>query len=255
VDVCDKWAALDPEQPALIHEHGNGHITRVPFGELRPRSNQTANCLRKRGVTTGSRVAILLAQSSQTAFAHIAAFKAGAISVPLFALFGEEALESAFDLMSRHGVTHVFLPPMALKMLRAEKAPLERCQLHLRSVASGGESLGVELLGGREALGVTMNEFYGQTECNMVVSSCSAWFAARPGAIGRPVPGHDIRIVDDQGVPVPTDAIGNIPVRSPDPVMFLGYWNNPSASVSNISRDGCDTYTSTTVIWFLEFVV
>jgi acetyl-CoA synthetase len=56
VAVCNKWAALDPEQLALIHEHGNGHITRVSFGELRRRSNQTANCLRKRGVTQGSRV-------------------------------------------------------------------------------------------------------------------------------------------------------------------------------------------------------
>jgi acetyl-CoA synthetase len=80
-----------------------------------------------------------------------------------------------------------------------------------------------------------MNEFYGQTECNMVVSSCDAWFAARPGAIGRAVPGHDIRIVDDQGVPVPTDAVGNIAVRSPDPVMFLGYWNNPSATAEKFA--------------------
>ncbi|MFM0630445.1 AMP-binding protein [Paraburkholderia xenovorans] len=91
--MCDKWAALDPAQPALIHEHCNGHVTRVSFGELRRRSNQTANCLRRRGATQENRVAILLAQSPQTAFAHIAAFNAGAISLPLFALFGEEALE------------------------------------------------------------------------------------------------------------------------------------------------------------------
>jgi len=140
--------------------------------------------------------------------------------------------------MSRHSVTHVFLPPTALKMLRTEKSPRERWKLSLRSIASGGESLGTELLTwGKEALGATINEFYGQTECNMVVSSCSNWFVARPGAIGRAAPGHDVRVVDDQGTEVAVNEIGNIAIRSPDPVMFLGYWNNPSATAEKFARD------------------
>jgi acetyl-CoA synthetase len=145
---------------------------------------------------------------------------------------------AAFDLMSRHGVTHVFLPPTALKMLRIEKAPRDRWNLNLRSIASGGESLGSELLTWcKDALGVTINEFYGQTECNMVVSSCSNWFAARTGAIGRAAPGHDVKVVDDHGAVVPIDEIGNIAIRSPDPVMFLGFWNNPTATAEKFAGD------------------
>jgi acetyl-CoA synthetase len=57
-------------------------------------------------------------------------------------------------------------------------------------VASGGEALGAETFAwGREALGLTINEFYGQTECNLVLSSCGALGVAKAGAIGRPVPG------------------------------------------------------------------
>lgn len=93
VDVCDKWAASRPDDAALIHEHRDGSIERMTFAELRSQSNRAANCFRAHGIVQGSRVAILIAQSPQTAIAHIAAFKLGAISVPLFALFGEEALE------------------------------------------------------------------------------------------------------------------------------------------------------------------
>jgi len=133
-------------------------------------------------------------------------------------------------------VRNVFLPPTALKMLRCERDPRKRWPMRLRTVASGGESLGAELLAwGREALGVTINEFYGQTECNMVVSSCADWFEAQPGAIGRAVPGHDVRIVDESGRPVPTGQPGQIAVRAPDPVMFLGYWNNATATAEKFA--------------------
>ena len=63
--------------------------------------------------------------------------------------------------------------------------------LPLRSVGSGGESLGAAMLDwGREALGLTINEFYGQTECNMIVSSCARLMPARPGIMDRAAPGH-----------------------------------------------------------------
>jgi len=82
---------------------------------------------------------------------------------------------------------------------------------------------------------VQINEFYGQTECNMVLSSCARWFDARAGAIGRAVPGHDVQIVDAQGAPLPAGALGQIAVRAPDPVMFLGYWNKPEATAEKFS--------------------
>jgi acetyl-CoA synthetase len=382
VDVCDKWAD-GSGRLALIYEHRDGSATHYSFDDLKARSNQFANALRRSGVVQGDRVAIFLPQSPETAIAHLAAYKAGCIAVPLFALFGVDAIqyrladsaatalvtdtaglqklaeirhtlpelkavycidpaqadtaheasgfwsaleaetatftpadtsaddpaviiytsgttgkpkgalhaqrvlpghlpgvelsqayfpakarliwtpadwawigglfdvllpawhhgvtvlarrfekfdgEAAFDLMARHAVTHTFLPPTALKMMRTVAHP-ERWKLSLHAVASGGESLGEELIAwGRAALGVTINEFYGQTECNVVVSSCASLFAPRIGAIGKAVPGHEVAIVDDDGHPLPNDAIGNIAIAGPDPVMFLGYWGNEAAT-------------------------
>jgi acetyl-CoA synthetase len=103
--------------------------------------------------------------------------------------------------------------------------------LDLRSLSSGGESLGAELLQwGRDTFGLTINEFYGQTECNMTVSSCEALFPSRPGAIGKPAPGHEVAIIDEGGQPVAPGTVGNIAVHSPDPVAFLRYWNKPEAT-------------------------
>ena len=83
---------------------------------------------------------------------------------------------------------------------------------------------------GREALGVEINEFYGQTECNMVVSSCDAWFSANSGSIGKPAPGHDVAVIGEEGEACPPPQEGDIAVRAPDPVMFLGYWQNEAAT-------------------------
>lgn len=379
VDVCDKWAD-GTGRLALIYETREGSETRFTFDDLKALSNQFANALARAGLKRGNRVGIFLPQSPETAIAHLAIYKAGYIAVPLFALFGVDAIQyrladsgaaalitdragfekleevretlpdlkaaycvettarknahsfwdslraepdvftpadtscddpaaiiytsgttgkpkgallahrallghlpgvemsqglfpaqarlmwtpadwawigglfdvllpawhhgvavlarrferfdgpAAFDLMARHGVTHTFLPPTALKMMRSVARP-EQWRLSLRAVASGGESLGEELIAwGRSALGVTINEFYGQTECNVVVSSCSALFEPRPGAIGRSVPGHRVAIVDDEGTELPPDTPGNIAIAAPDPVMFLRYWNNEAAT-------------------------
>ncbi len=150
--------------------------------------------------------------------------------------------DAAFDLMRTHKVRNAFLPPTALKMMRMgtdhDTQPLD-----LRSVASGGETLGKELIDwGQRYLGTTINEFYGQTECNMIVSSCSALAPAEPGVMGFAVPGH---IVELFAVPRPALAAdgetGRIAVRAPDPVMLLKYWNNPEATAQKFLRyDGHD---------------
>ncbi|WP_213776077.1 acyl-CoA synthetase [Caballeronia sp. dw_276] len=383
VDVCDKWAD-GSGRLALIYETRDGEQTRFTFDELKTLSNQFANALTRAGLKRGDRVGIFLPQSPETAIAHLAIYKAGCIAVPLFALFGVDAIQyrladsgaaalitdhagfqkleqirdtlpdlkaayyvrgehdehapeyahmfwetlraepdaftpvdtaaddpaaiiytsgttgkpkgallahrvllghlpgvemsqglfpanaklmwtpadwawigglfdvllpswhhgvavlarrfekfdgpAAFDLMARHGVTHTFLPPTALKMMRSVAHP-EQWKLRLRAVASGGESLGEELIAwGRAALGVTINEFYGQTECNVVVSSCASLFEPRPGAIGRSAPGHRVTIVDDNGAELAPGTPGNIAIKSPDPVMFLRYWNNEPAT-------------------------
>ncbi len=146
--------------------------------------------------------------------------------------------EEAFALIGRHRVRNAFLPPTALKMMRPVAAPRERFGLDLRSVASGGEALGEDILAwSREALGVTVNEFYGQTEANLLVGNCASVYPLRPGSMGRPIPGHRIAVVSAAGEPPPEGETGMIAVRRPDPVMFLGYWNNPDATKAKFAGD------------------
>ena len=52
----------------------------------------------------------------------------------------------------------------------------------------------------------------------------------KPGSIGRAVPGHEVEIIDAEGKVLGVEEEGQIAVKSPDPVMFLGYWNNPDAT-------------------------
>lgn len=145
--------------------------------------------------------------------------------------YGKFIAEEAFDLMARRRVTNAFLPPTALKIMRAAFPDAPPAPLSLRTVGSGGEQLGAELIDwGRRVLGVTINEFYGQTECNLVVSSCSAVMEARPGLTGKVVPGHTLAIIREDGTRADQDEEGLIAVRRPDPVMFLKYWNNPQAT-------------------------
>jgi acetyl-CoA synthetase len=139
--------------------------------------------------------------------------------------------EAAFDLLQEYDIRNAFVPPTALKMMRSVPNAEQRWRLNLRSVASGGESLGAELLDwGRRILGVTINEFYGQTECNMIVSSSARLMEPRPGLMGRAVPGHQVDVVDAAGQRSADRELGMIAVRRPDPVMFLGYWNNAAAT-------------------------
>ena len=387
VDACDRHAHASPERLALIFEDDAGRIERYRFRDIAQLSNRLANALRAHGVSAGDRLGVLLPQSAETAVAHIAAYKSGIIAVPLFVLFGEDALEfrlrdsgakavvtdrvnlpkvfavrarlpelrtilviagngidetvdyadaigrasdafvpvatrandpaliiytsgttgppkgalhahrvllghlpgvefpheffpqpgdlywtpadwawigglldvllpawhhgvtvlahrfpkfdpaAAIDLMRRHSVRNVFLPPTALKMMRQAGIPANH-GVKLRSIISGGETLGAPLLDwGRETFGVSINEIYGQTECNLVVANCAAILPLKPGSMGRPVPGHEVAIVDDSGVPLPRNQVGQIACRRPDPVMFLEYWNNPKATAAKYVGD------------------
>lgn len=385
--ICDDWAERDPDREALIYAEEDGPVTRLTYSDLKEKSNRLANLLASRGIAPGDRVGVLMPQRPETAFTHIAALKMGAISIPLFTLFGEEALlyrlqnsgakvvvtdaagarkiaalrgelpdlkvvlcadgaddgaedlhaamngypaeftpvearaddpaiiiytsgttgqpkgalhahrvllghlpgvemshdflgqpgdriwtpadwawigglldvlmpalylgvpvvacrfkkftaEAAFQLLQDQKIRNTFLPPTALKMMRQVDNPQERWSLDLRSVASGGETLGAELISwGRKTFGLTINEFYGQTECNMIVSSCAKIMEGRPGIMGRAAPGHTLAIVDDKGVELPRGEQGNIAVKRPDPVMFLGYWNNEDATARKIAGD------------------
>src|ERR1043165_2541965 len=80
--------------------------------------------------------------------------------------------EEAFALLAKTGVRNAFIPPTALRMLRSAPSPKGRHDIRLRTLGSGGESLGAETYAwGRDIFGLTINEFYGQTECNLGLSS------------------------------------------------------------------------------------
>ena len=150
--------------------------------------------------------------------------------------------EEAFHLLAKYGIRNAFMPPTALKMMRQVKDPRSRYDYHMRSIGSGGETLGEELLDwGKEVMGLTINEFYGQTEVNLVVGSCSEVMEIRPGSMGRAIPGHKVEVVNDSGVPVLPGTVGEIAIQRPDPVMFLEYWKNPEATKEKYVGDWCLT--------------
>ena len=139
--------------------------------------------------------------------------------------------DEAFALMAELEVRNSFVPPTALRMLRSIDDPRSRHRLVLRTLASGGEALGTPTYDwGRAALGLTINEFYGQTECNLVLASCAAIGVSKAGAIGKPVPGHTVGVIRDDGSLCEAGERGQIAVRRPDPVMFLEYWGRPEAT-------------------------
>ena len=137
----------------------------------------------------------------------------------------------AFRIMAETGVRNAFIPPTALRLMMQVDNPRATYDLRLRSIGSAGESLGREAYEwARRTLGITVNEFYGQTECNIVLGSMAGLGVTRAGAIGRVTAGHEVAIVGEDGQELPRGTAGQIAVRRPDPVMFLGYWNNPPAT-------------------------
>jgi acetyl-CoA synthetase len=380
IDICDKWAR-QRRRLALIYENEKGHLEKYTFWDLKNLSNKLAHGLKAFGLGSGDRLGILLPQCPQTAISHIACYKVGAVAIPLFTLFGTDALEyrlsnseakglvtdaanlpkimeiwqnlphlktvlvtegekpdkvlgfrevvekgssefqalktraddaaliiytsgttgppkgalhahrtllghlpgvefphnffpqeddlfwtpadwawigglidvlfpswhhgipvvahrtrkfdpeEAFHLIAKHKIRNAFMPPTALKLMRQVQDPKSRHSYRMRSIGSGGETLGEELLDwGREVMGLTINEFYGQTECNLIVGCCADIMEIRPGSMGRSIPGHEVDVIDAQGNPVKDGTVGEIAVKRPDPVMFLEYWRKPDAT-------------------------
>ena len=383
---CDRWARFDPDRAAIIDVDAKGEKSVWSFGRLKSESDALAATLRASGVVRGDRVGILLSQRPEVMVAHFAAHKLGAVSLPLFTLFGADALEyrladsgasavvtdaeqlekllsvagatsvetvvaldaegpqssrpevirwdaavsaaplampepvgpddpavmiytsgttgapkgalhghrfllghlpsvemvlerpregdvawtpadwawigglmdlampalyfglplvshrmrkfgaeAAYALMCNLGVSISFLPPTALKLMRGTPVPEG---MRLRAIGSGGESLGADLLAwAEETLGAGINELYGQTECNLVVSSSRELGVGKPGTMGKAVPGHEVAVLGRDGVRLPAGEVGEICVKAPDPVMFLGYWNKPEKTAEKF-RDG-----------------
>ncbi|NTF43455.1 AMP-binding protein [Rhizobium rhizogenes] len=144
----------------------------------------------------------------------------------------------AFRIMAEMGVRNAFIPPTALRLLKAVDNPRAHYDLRLRSIGSAGEALGRETFEwARSVLGINVNEFFGQTECNFVLSSSAAFGVSHPGATGKPVPGHRVAVVDADGVEVALGESGQIAIKRPDPVMFLGYWQDEKATEAKFAGD------------------
>ncbi len=166
---------------------------------------------------------------------------------PILGYRGRFDPEKAFWLMEKYGVRNSFLFPTALKMMmKAVPQPAEKYDLALRSIMSAGETVGEAVCGwAREALGVTVNEMYGQTEINYIVGNCAAVTPPKFGAMGRGYPGHRLAVLDDGGQPVAPGEMGEVCVQRScngelDPVFMLGYWKNPEATVEKFFGGGID---------------
>lgn len=146
--------------------------------------------------------------------------------------------ELAYRLMAEMKVANAFVPPTALRLMRTVERPADTAISSLRTIGSGGESLGRDTFEwARSTLGISVNEFYGQTECNLVLSSCGKIGVLKPGAIGMPVPGHEVAVVDESGRVCAAGERGQVAVKRPDPVMFLGYWQDEAATASKFAGD------------------
>ena len=379
---CDSWARAEPERRALIDVDADGALRHYTYGQLRDASDRLATALAARGLGRGDRVAVYLPQGPEVLITHFAVMKLGAISLPLFTLFGPDAIEyrlrdsgarmlvtdapnldkitalrgdlpelaeiycttqapdpvrdfwreiaaaaplarpaavgaedpavmiyssgttgdakgvlhahrflaghlpsielhheffprpgdvgwtpadwawigglmdmalpclhygvplvshrmrkfdpdAAYRLIAAQGVRNLFLPPTALRLMRQATVPPG---VAIRSIGSGGESLGDDTLAwGRETLGAPINEFYGQTECNLVVTSCASLFAPRPGVMGRATPGFDVGVIGVDDAECADGELGEIAVRGMPPAMFLGYWNRPEATAAKFT--------------------
>jgi acetyl-CoA synthetase len=167
--------------------------------------------------------------------------------IPIVGYRGRFDADKAYYLLEKYGVRNSFLFPTALKlMMKAVPEPREKYKLNLRSVMSAGEAVGVTVIEwAREQLGVTINEMFGQTEINYVVGNCQAAWPVKPGSIGRPYPGHAVRVIDTEGNEMPRGELGEVAVNrvfqgQKDPVHSLEDWKNPPATTEKYIGDwGC----------------
>jgi long-chain acyl-CoA synthetase len=120
-----------------------------------------------------------------------------------------------------------------LLRLRDDKVPLLSS---LRFCVSGGAALPVEVLRRfEEKFGVRIYEGDGPTECSPVTCVNPIGGVSKPGTVGLPVPGVEMRIVDDAGRELPDGEVGEIAVRGAN--VMKGYWNRPEETADTF-RDG-----------------
>ena len=172
----------------------------------------------------------------------------------IVAFRGRFSPEAAFELLQTQRVTHTFLFPTALKaMMKAVPEPKKHYKLRLEAIMSAGEAVGDAVYDYcQKQLGVTVNEMFGQTEINYIVGNCNAKYPSKPNSMGKPYPGHNVAVIDDDGNICPDGVSGDVAVNRfdihgvPDPIFFLGYWKNEAATQAKFTgRNGEDNWCRT----------
>ncbi len=144
--------------------------------------------------------------------------------------------ELVAETIQRERVTVFLGVPSMYNVLLRLKEERASCLASLRLCVSGGAALPVEVLQRFEAkFGVKIYEGDGPTECSPVTCVNPVGGLAKPGTVGLPVPGVEMRIVDDEGNELPSGMVGEIAVRGAN--VMKGYWNRPEAT-QEVLRDG-----------------
>ena len=173
---------------------------------------------------------------------------------PIVAFNGRFSPDVALELMQDCAVTHSFIFPTALKAMMkafpgtAKATVRQQFKLKLQAILSAGEAVGDAVFDYCEKqLGVRPNEMFGQTEINYVVGNCNKYWPSKPGSMGKGFPGHNVKVIDDAGQECAVNVPGDVAVNrfdihgDPDPVFFLGYWNNEAATKAKYTGDWCRT--------------
>jgi acetyl-CoA synthetase len=141
---------------------------------------------------------------------------------------------AVLDFIARMRVRSLFLPPTAIRKLRS--AFDEPPRVAVDFVHTAGEPLPPDTYAWASRAFGTVYELYGMTEMGATIGN-SPWFEVRPGSMGKPFPGHDVRVVRDDGRETTDDEPGEIAVRRGDPGMFLGYLDDPEATAARFRGD------------------
>ncbi len=138
--------------------------------------------------------------------------------------------EVALKIIEKYGVTVFCAPPTAYRMMIQVKDLKKYDFSKLRHCLSAGEPLNPEVIKvWKEATGVEIYDYYGQTETVALVGNLRC-LPIKPGSMGKPTPGHYVAIVDDDGNELPPNEEGHIAVKiKPErpPGLMKEYWKDP----------------------------
>jgi long-chain acyl-CoA synthetase len=227
-----------------------------------PRDDDELAALLYTGGTTGRAKGVMLTHANldfSSAAAHASSYvpgiNRGLVTLPLSHSYGLLVTTAGLHSPERGvGVLLRWFDPVAFPSLIAEhqlqisavvpsmlqillSQPLEDYDLSsLRYISCGGAPLASEVAEQfmRRVPSVSIRQGYGLTETAALISTNPVG-KERPGSVGTPVPGTEVRILDEHGQELPVGEVGEICARSPG--VMLGYWRSPDATAEAI-QDG-----------------